>query len=184
MSNPILVRPTWAKYEIIDWAHRYRAMKELGFTDVACIVIQSSDMDARVKTVAMNKFRGSVDELKMASLIEELKTKYMMTEFEIEEKLGLTEDEISDINDINEVIINTDDEVGIDEPNGVTIKLSLTDDELEMVYWMAETLWIDVKSLILRAVAESTRYINDGKEISKVVSVSDVEEFDISDIDF
>lgn len=62
--------------EIIDGAHRYRAMKELDFDDIIAIEVTATDAEARVKTIQMNKLRGTVDSVKLAELVSELKSKY------------------------------------------------------------------------------------------------------------
>lgn len=59
---PILVRKVKENYIIIDGEHRHRALKEIGIKQVE--VIENEDMtekDYKMLTVALNKFRGNID---------------------------------------------------------------------------------------------------------------------------
>ncbi|MBI4977520.1 MAG: ParB N-terminal domain-containing protein [Spirochaetes bacterium] len=60
---------------IIDGEHRWRAMKELGKTEISCIVFeQSSDIEEYKKllTVAMNSIRGENDMEKFQSILKDI----------------------------------------------------------------------------------------------------------------
>lgn len=82
------------KYEIVDGAHRYRAMKELGFQEIIVSIQDMSDKDARIKTIAMNKFRGESDNILLANLIKDLKESFDMTNQMIQDKLWFSEEQI------------------------------------------------------------------------------------------
>ena len=94
--QPVLVRPhptIQGHYEIVDGAHRYRAMKE-NFDQLFVIVEALSDKEARLTTISMNKLRGQFDSIELAELIIELKNTYGVTHEEFQKMAGYTEDEI------------------------------------------------------------------------------------------
>lgn len=96
-QQPLLVRPhpeLKGEYEIIDGAHRYRAMRDLGFDEIVVVVENLDDKMARIKTISMNKLRGDFDTVPLATLMVELQKVYGMTEEELKDLLGYSEDEI------------------------------------------------------------------------------------------
>ena len=96
-DQPVMVRVNpddESKYEIIDGAHRYRAMKELGFLEVIVIVKEMDDKEARLKTISMNKLRGDFEQIKLAELIHDLKNVYGVSDEDIKEYLGYTPEEV------------------------------------------------------------------------------------------
>lgn len=69
--QPALVRQLPAgRYEIIDGHHRIKAARELGYTDIPCVVLDNSD-DAKAVAlrIGMNRLRG---ELNLAAVAREL----------------------------------------------------------------------------------------------------------------
>lgn len=93
-DQPILLRPKGDKYEVVDGAHRFRALKELGIKDAIAIVKELEDKDAKLKTISMNKFRGDFDSVLLAELIVDLKNNHGVTDEEIEKTLGYSGDQI------------------------------------------------------------------------------------------
>lgn len=93
---PILVREIidveGAYYEIIDGEHRYKILKELDKEIAPCIIMKSDQKYAMIETIAMNKFRGEADILKLGNIMSDLLKRYSMQE--LQDKLGYTEDEI------------------------------------------------------------------------------------------
>lgn len=92
---------------IIDGEHRWRAMKELGKTEIECVVYdgeESKEEYRKLLTISMNSVRGSNDETRLRALFEELST--LMAPEEIAAITGLHDSEIrlllnySDIPDI------------------------------------------------------------------------------------
>lgn len=72
--QPILVRETDGFYEIIDGEHRWRACKQLQFSE---ILIESlgeiPDSLAKILTINLNNIRGQDDILKRAEILKQLK---------------------------------------------------------------------------------------------------------------
>ncbi len=56
--QPLLVRPVEGGWEVIDGAHRLRAAKEAGLKKVPCVVVDSGEEEARLRTLMMNRLRG------------------------------------------------------------------------------------------------------------------------------
>lgn len=96
-QQPVLVRPhpeISGDYEIVDGAHRYRAMSALGFEEIVIVCENLDDKAARLKTISMNKLRGDFDTAMLATLIVDLQKTYGVSEKEIQDMLGYTEEEI------------------------------------------------------------------------------------------
>ena len=75
--QPVLVRKLAEnKYEIVDGAHRYRALKELGKTEVPCIVTEMDEKEAKVQVINMNRIKGELNPVKFAELLGDLETLY------------------------------------------------------------------------------------------------------------
>jgi ParB family chromosome partitioning protein len=52
--------------------HRWRICKELGWTEIPCIVKDYDESEAKIKTVQLNYMRGSPVPVRLASLIHDL----------------------------------------------------------------------------------------------------------------
>ena len=48
------------KYQIIDWAHRFRAMKACWFEEIIAIINDMDEKDAMIDTIKMNKHRWTI----------------------------------------------------------------------------------------------------------------------------
>lgn len=65
--------PTFVHYEIIDGEHRWRAAKELGYTELPCWNLGViDDDDARELTIVLNETRGQPDEDRLRALLQDL----------------------------------------------------------------------------------------------------------------
>lgn len=74
--DPITVRKhpeRRGSFEIVDGAHRYRALTELGWKDeVPVVVIDVTDAEAQALTVVLNETRGQADRIDLANLLARL----------------------------------------------------------------------------------------------------------------
>lgn len=71
--DPIIVRLDGAMYEIIDGEHRWKAARELGYTEVPVFDIGPiSEHEAKQLTVVLNELRGKPQEQKMSELLRGL----------------------------------------------------------------------------------------------------------------
>jgi ParB/RepB/Spo0J family partition protein len=105
--QPIIVRPlesrkpraesrevrAESRYEIIDGAHRFRALKTLGHQEAQCVVLNLTEKQAKTLTIAMNRLRGAFDCSELAGLLKELE----MEQKEIEKYLAYTAKEQEEI---------------------------------------------------------------------------------------
>lgn len=109
--QPLLVRPVFVEvveggrrvrkgvlshYEIVDGEHRFRALKELGAEAAPCYVLEpeTSDTDAKIDTITMNRLRGQFVPAKLAELIHDLHRTYTLDE--LERLTGIDEPELKD----------------------------------------------------------------------------------------
>jgi ParB family chromosome partitioning protein len=91
MVQPILVRPITInetamndfekevlgkiplpEYEIIDGAHRFRASKQAGLSEITCVIVPMTDEQAKKATIAMNSIKGYMQDIQLAALIDQL----------------------------------------------------------------------------------------------------------------
>lgn len=72
-TQPIEVREiAQDEYEVVDGAHRLKACKEAGLTQIQCVISGYDDTQAKLETIAKNKIRGTINLVKAANLISEL----------------------------------------------------------------------------------------------------------------
>ncbi len=73
MLGSILVRETAGCFEILDGEHRWKYMKELGYTECPVESMgEIDDKDAKLLTVLLNNIKGKDDIEKRAKLYEQL----------------------------------------------------------------------------------------------------------------
>jgi ParB-like chromosome segregation protein Spo0J len=72
--DPLTVREVrFDRYQIIDGEHRWRAAKELGYTELPCWNLGLlDDADARELTVVLNETRGQPNEDRLRDLLNDL----------------------------------------------------------------------------------------------------------------
>lgn len=68
--QPIIVRPEGAGYVIVDGAHRFRALREIGRTRAQCVVVRDNATGARLRTLSMNRLRGKTDNFRFARALK------------------------------------------------------------------------------------------------------------------
>lgn len=74
--DPVFVRAKGERYELIDGEHRWRAAKQLGYSEIICEVIEGlDDFDAALLTVNMNNLRGEDDPVKRGRIFKDLREK-------------------------------------------------------------------------------------------------------------
>src|SRR3989338_2255214 len=79
--KPIEVRKNGERYTIVDGAHRFRACKELGYTEVDCIVDEIDVTEAMVDTLNAN-IHGSHNPHKEAMMFKQIHDRYTLQDIE------------------------------------------------------------------------------------------------------
>lgn len=79
--KPIEVRKNGERYTIVDGAHRFRACKELGYTEVDCIVDVIDVTEAMVDTLNAN-IHGSHNPYKEAMMFKQIHDRYTLQDIE------------------------------------------------------------------------------------------------------
>ena len=90
--QPILVRPKGDSYEIIDGFHRMITAKDVGLTELECVVVEMTDQTAKLTTLNLNKIKGENDPIRLAELLKDLKTSLDVEK--LAEILDMSENEI------------------------------------------------------------------------------------------
>lgn len=132
--DPILVRKVDEKYQIIDGEHRWRAAKELDFTE---IIVEDygdlSDFNAMALTQIMNNTRGQDDILKRVKLITQLEEGQIAllpwTEEEIENQKKLLDFDFSKYN-------REEDEE--EKPETRTFGIELTNNQFKVLHYIMD----------------------------------------------
>ena len=79
--KPIEIRKNGERYTIVDGAHRFRACKELGYTEVDCIVDEIDVTEAMVDTLNAN-IHGSHNPYKEALMFKQIHDRYTLQDIE------------------------------------------------------------------------------------------------------
>ena len=76
ITTPIHVRKTKAGYELIDGAHRLAAARELGLADIACLVVECRQDEARAMEASNNLGAARMTPLQTAVFVASWKRDY------------------------------------------------------------------------------------------------------------
>lgn len=109
--DPVLVRPhpDGDGYEIVDGEHRWQAAIDNGDSEVAVIVRDLSDTDAKRLTVILNETRGQADVIGLATLLDSLAQEMPVDELIM--GLPYTPDELGDLIKMADLDWNTTGDV-------------------------------------------------------------------------
>jgi ParB family chromosome partitioning protein len=94
-TDPILIRPLGADWEIIDGFHRFKAAGVLAWPKIRCMVRRVDEDRAQEINYAKNKLRGSINPWKEAELFEASRKKGL-TQKAIADKFGVTQPYVAD----------------------------------------------------------------------------------------
>lgn len=70
--DPVTVRPHPEidnEYQIIDGEHRWRAATDLGLKQIAVLVVDADDTEAKKLTIILNETRGQADKVDVAGIL-------------------------------------------------------------------------------------------------------------------
>ena len=104
MQQPILVRPhpqKPGKFEIVDGEHRWKSSKIGGKKRIAVVVVNYTESEAKVRTLAMNGLRGHNIPIRLARLLVDLHQEF--TPAQIRQMTGIGEDEQVSVLDLLKV---------------------------------------------------------------------------------
>lgn len=101
VKQPILVFRNGDRFTIADGEHRYRAAAEAGHEEVPSVIVDITEEEAKIETIAMNNLRGEYIPIKMAELVVSLKETY--TEEQIRSLTGMDKDEVASLSALLEV---------------------------------------------------------------------------------
>lgn len=83
-------------YQLIDGAHRIKAMKEIGETNIPAMILECSEPEAIALRIAMNRLRGQVDLGIAKQQLEDLLKTHLWTADQVE-ITGFSAQEIADL---------------------------------------------------------------------------------------
>jgi ParB/RepB/Spo0J family partition protein len=127
--QPIIVRPVKkGKFEVLDGAHRLRALRELKKKHADCVVLEESGAAAKMRTLSMNRLRGEFDGLKLADLVGTMG----MSHDEIAAALAFSERELAALGSLLGKIPDPDFEIP-EEEGFVLLDFYLSPDEAKIV---------------------------------------------------
>lgn len=96
----ILVRPVASGgFEIVDGEHRWRALREIGISEVPCLVVEHDDAKAQINSIRLNTERGNQNPKKVGKIIQSLEASGM-TLPQIERDLIYSQAELEDRKDL------------------------------------------------------------------------------------
>ena len=90
--QPILVRNDRT---IIKGEKRWRAAKEAGLEEVLCVVVETSEEEAKLLTIGLSHIRGTTNEELLSALLDELTAHFSLEEISVE--TGYQKDELTEL---------------------------------------------------------------------------------------
>jgi ParB family chromosome partitioning protein len=103
--EPVLVRPTGEKFQIIAGERRYRASVEAGLSQIPCIEIDVDDRGVLEISLIENLQRRDLSPFEEADGLQKLCDKFLYTHEEIARKLGKSRTSITEILTLNNIPI-------------------------------------------------------------------------------
>ena len=96
LLQPILVREYGeGRYQIIAGERRYRACKLAGLTEIACIVLDRSNLDVAELSLIENIQRENLNPVEVAMAYQSLMTNFQLTQEEVSERVGKSRSSIA-----------------------------------------------------------------------------------------
>ena len=107
--EPVLVRPTGEKYQIIAGERRYRASVEAGLSQIPCIEIDVDDRGVLEISLIENLQRRDLSPFEEADGLQKLCDKFLYTHEEIARKLSKSRTSITETLTLNNIPIELRD---------------------------------------------------------------------------
>jgi ParB family chromosome partitioning protein len=107
--EPVLVRPTGEKYQIIAGERRYRASLEAGLSQIPCIEIDVDDRGVLEISLIENLQRRDLNPFEEADGLNKLSEKFLYTHEQIARKLGKSRSSITETLSLNNIPVELRD---------------------------------------------------------------------------
>jgi len=120
--EPVLVRPSGEKFQIIAGERRYRASIEAGLSQLPCIEIDVDDRGVLEISLIENLQRLDLDPFEEADGLQKLAEKFLYTHEEIARKLGKARTSITETLSLNNIPVELRD---LCREGGVTARSTL-----------------------------------------------------------
>ena len=104
----IIVRPSGARYQILDGHHRVAILKELGHEDARCDVWDVDDREAKLLLATLNRLEGQDQPIRRAQLLHDL-----LGEMSLSDLAGLLPESERQIEDLHALLEFPAEEVAI-----------------------------------------------------------------------
>lgn len=101
--EPVLVRPTGGKYEIIAGERRYRASVEAGLSQIPCVEIDVDDRGVLEISLIENLQRRDLSPFEEADGLQKLCDKFLYTHEDVGKKLGKSRSSVTETLTLNHI---------------------------------------------------------------------------------
>ncbi|WLR50045.1 DNA methyltransferase [Bacillus tianshenii] len=106
--QPILVRNDMT---IIKGEKRWRAAKEAGLKEITCVIVETTDEEAKLLNISLSHLRGQTNEEMLSALLEELTAHFSLDEISVQ--TGYQKDELDQL--LNGLETDTEIEEPVEE---------------------------------------------------------------------
>jgi len=101
--EPVLVRPTGDKYQIIAGERRYRASVEAGLSQIPCVEIDVDDRGVLEISLIENLQRRDLNPFEEAEGLQKLCDKFLYTHEDVAKKLGKSRTSVTETLTLNHI---------------------------------------------------------------------------------
>ena len=101
--EPVLVRPTGEKYQIIAGERRYRASVEAGLSQIPCVEIDVDDRGVLEISLIENLQRRDLNPFEEAEGLQKLCDKFLFTHEDVAKKLGKARTSVTETLTLNHI---------------------------------------------------------------------------------
>ncbi len=120
--EPVLVRPTGDKYQIIAGERRYRASLEAGLSQIPCVEIDVDDRGVLEISLIENLQRRDLSPFEEADGLHKLCEKFLYTHEDVAKKLGKSRSSITETLTLNNIPVDLRDRC---REGGITARSTL-----------------------------------------------------------
>ncbi len=103
--QPIVVRPSGSRYEVVIGSRRLAAAKKCGLDTIPAIVREMDDREALIESLTENLQRNTLEPSDLGQAVYLLRSTFAMTQKEVAKHLGLGQSRISEIETVYQLLI-------------------------------------------------------------------------------